>query len=173
MARRAVTGPDGNSGFTLQEYVWRSKPTNSPLTGRPVRCVVGQDEHGQFRAATRIGLAKGGMGGVQTRFAEEPFGTKERAIEAARELTRDFLRVEAECYANTVTNTLPGEQIVRVEMDDGWSMAINAPGAISPEEARVSALFAGFDRHERQAGGLGAREKTRAHLRNRNRGIDR
>ena len=169
MAGREVTRADGSIGFVLQTFVWRSKPTRSPATGRPVRCVVGQDEHGRFRAAMRIGVAKDGSGDVETTFAVESFATKEQAIEASREFTRDFLRAEAECYAGTVTNKRPGEQIVRVEMDDGWSLAINQAGVISPEEERVMAIFAGLDRPKRQA----AQEAARAPLRNRTRGIER
>jgi hypothetical protein len=162
MGDRHVIDRDGNIGFRLQRYVWRSKPTASPLTGRPVRCVVGQDENGQFRPATRIGLGKEPNPAIETKFAIEPFSSKAEATQASRELTRDFLAGEAEVYSQQVKDTKPGQQIVKVEMDDGWSMAINAAGRITPEERRVMQLLSG-DVTQKKHG-----EKTAVKRRDRN-----
>jgi hypothetical protein len=141
MAEINVLDGNGQFGFRLQKYVWRSKPTASPLTGRSVRCVVGQDEHGKFRAATRVGRDNE-RGDIQTTFATESFSNKEEAIAASRDITRDYLNGEAQGYANTVTRAMkPGEQIVKVEMDDGWSTQINAPGKLDPVESRVQKIF--------------------------------
>lgn len=146
MSEREVTTKNGKAGFRLQRYAWRSKPTMSPLTGRAVRCVVGVDEQGGFRAATRIGCGEGQT--FETKFAVESFGSKDQAIQASRGLTRDFLSHEAEVYANGVKDKRPGQEIVRVDMDDGWSTAINAAGSISPAKARVMKVFEGPGRKQ-------------------------
>jgi len=57
--------------------------------------------------------------------------TAERAMAVSREATRGLLSTGAELYANTITDKKPGEQIVKITMDDGWSVAINAPGRVS------------------------------------------
>jgi hypothetical protein len=68
--------------------------------------------------------------------------TSKHAIDEARHSTREALSDEAEMYAHKMrSHAQPGKEIVRVTMDDGWSVAINAPGRVTPAEHRVMALF--------------------------------
>jgi hypothetical protein len=114
--------------FELQNGVWRSTPAACSFPGREIRCVVGKDERGRFRAGTEIG--PGGNGGnVETLFAVYEFETKKEAIEFSRGMTRDFVSAEAERYLKTVTRPMkPGETIAHVQMDDGWCVTYRAPG---------------------------------------------
>lgn len=139
MDKREILDTSGrNTGERLAQYVWRSKPTQDPTIGRPVRCVVAMDEKGQYWAATRIGSGNGKK--AQTEFWEA-FSTKDRAVFISRDQTRSFLATHAELCSTTVTGKKPGEEIVKITMDDGWSVAINAPGRITPGERRVMALL--------------------------------
>jgi hypothetical protein len=141
MEKREITDWRGRgTGEIVARYAWRSKPTQSPAIDRPVRCIVAQDEKGQYWAGTRIGRGNGKN--AETEFWQ-PFETKERAVAVSREVTRSFLSMQAEVYADTVTGKKPGEQMVKVTMDDGWSVAIHAAGRITPGEAKLQALFGG------------------------------
>jgi hypothetical protein len=141
MAKREIIDSFNNfSGEKLARYVWRSKPTRSPLTGRQVRCVVAQDEKGRYWAGLRIGRGNGQKAEYEM---WETCRTKQEAISISRQQARIALSTAAELYANTIKDKKPGEQIVKVTMDDGWSVAINAPGRVSPAEARVMKLFEG------------------------------
>jgi hypothetical protein len=140
MAGRQVRDEEGGL-FHLQRYVWRSAPATCSLPGGAIRCVVGQDEHGWFRAGTRLGREENDEK-AQTMFAEDEFDTKEEAIEFSREMTRAYISAEAECYADSVRKPMsPGERIIKVEMDDGWSVEINAAGKISPLEEKLKEIF--------------------------------
>jgi len=60
MAKREIIDYVGRkTGTSMTGYAWRSKPTRSPLTGRAVRCVVVQDDKGQFWAGARMGRVAG------------------------------------------------------------------------------------------------------------------
>lgn len=124
-----------------------------------MRCVVAQDESGGYRAAIRIGRGDGAR--FEVEFAKEQFATKEVAIEASREITRGFLSADAEQYASRVTGKKPGEEIVRVRMDDGWSTSINE--AMKPDTRAAEKLLASATtpREDRGKGGAQTREKTR------------
>jgi hypothetical protein len=129
MAKREIMDYLGRStGENMARYVWRSKPTYDPTTERPVRCIVIQDEKGKYWAATRTG---GGNGQKASCEYWDSWETAERAMAVSREATRGLLSTGAELYANTITDKKPGEQIVKITMDDGWSVAINAPGRVS------------------------------------------
>ncbi len=137
MAKREIVDYLGNeTGEHVQRFVWRSKPTKSPLTGSPVRCVVAQDEKGQYWGAARIGGEK-----PKYEFWCQPFATKQQATAAARGQTRDFLAADCEQYSQTVSAKKPGEKIVEVRMDDGWRLSINAPGRLSPAQRKAIAIF--------------------------------
>jgi hypothetical protein len=139
MEKREIVDCLGRStGERIARYIWRSKPTRDPIIDRPVRCVVAQDEKGQYWAATRIGRGNGQKS--QTEFWES-FETKERAVAISRNQTRAFLSTQAESYSNTATDKKPGEKIVEITMDDGWSVAVNAPGKISPAEQRAMEML--------------------------------
>lgn len=126
--------------FHLEKYIWRSAPATCSLPGAAIRCVVGQDEQGWFRAGTRLGRDEEGAK-AQTMFAPLLFPDKQAAIEFSREMTREFIWAEAECYADNVKTPMkPGEQIIRVQMDDGWSVEINARGRLSPLETKLKEL---------------------------------
>ena len=137
-----------STGERIARYVWRSKPTEDPTIGQPVRCIVAQDEKGQYWAATRIGRGDGQK--ARYEFWLYPRETKQQAMELSREQTRGFLSMQAESYSNTVTDKKPGEKIVTITMDDGWSVTINAPGRITPAEqramARLDRIFKGEKR---------------------------
>jgi len=149
MAKREIVDCLGrDTGERLARYVWRSKPTLDPTVNRPVRCIVGQDEKGRYWAATRIGRANGQK--AQTEFWLQPSETKQQAMATSREQTRSFLSTQAELYSDTVTGKKPGEKIVEVTMDDGWSICINAPGKLSPAERRVMALLDGPGRGKQE-----------------------
>jgi len=149
MARREITDTLGrNTGERIARYVWRSKPTQNPVNGRAVRCIVAQDEKGQYWAGARIGRANGQK--AQTEFWLQPSETKQQAMATSRELARSFLSTQAELYSDTGTGKRPGEKIVEVTMDDGWSVGINAAGKISPTERRVMALLDGSGKGEQQ-----------------------
>jgi hypothetical protein len=140
MAGRQVRDEEGGL-FHLQRYVWRSAPATCSLPGGAIRCVVGQDEHGWFRAGTRLGREVNEEK-AQTMFAGEHFADKRAAIECSREMTRAYISAEAECYADSVKKPMsPGERIIKVQMDDGWSVEINAPGRLSPLEAKLKEIF--------------------------------
>jgi hypothetical protein len=161
MSDRQIFDNDGNIAFRLQRYVWRSKPTKSPLTGRHVRCIVAQDEKGQYWAGTRIGRGDG-------RKAEhelwEQCETKQQAMAISRQQVRGFLSTDAEFYSETVTGKKPDEKIVRVTMDDGWSVAINAPeppSSPSPAFVRVMKMFKALDNKKEPAKRLPSRAGRR------------
>ena len=127
------------TGATLQEYVWKSKPTRSPYTDRAVRCVVVEDEMGRYWGGARIGPGDGEKG--RNELWIHPFRTKEAAMKLAREFARSFLTAEAEQQANDMPNAAQGKELVRVTMDDGWSVAINAPAPKVADKARLEAFF--------------------------------
>jgi hypothetical protein len=136
MAGRQIRSEEGGV-FQLQRYVWRSAPATCSLPGGAIRCIVGQDEHGTFRPGIRLGRSPDG-GKAQTIFTDDQFLTKEEAVQASREMTRAYIWAEAECYADSVKKSMkPGERIIKVQMDDGWSVQINAPGKLSPLEEKL------------------------------------
>jgi hypothetical protein len=137
MAKRDIVDGLGRStGERIARYVWRSKPTLDPVTGRSIRCIVAQDEKGQYWSGTRIGR---GNGQKASHEYWDSWKTMDRAMSVSREATRSFLATTAELYSSTVTDKKPGEKIVT--MDDGWSVKINAPGKISPSERGVMKIF--------------------------------
>jgi len=139
MGGRQVREDEGGF-FHLQRYVWRSAPATASLPGAAIRCIVGQDEHGKFRPGIRIGQFENN-GKAQTIFTENQFLTKQEAVQFSREMTRAYIWGEAECYADSVKKSMkPGEQIIKVQMDDGWSVEINAPGELSPLEAKFKEI---------------------------------
>ena len=84
----------------------------------------------------------------------------------SRQQARSLLSMHAELYSNAITDKKPGEQIVKITMDDGWSVAINAPerpGPPSPAAERVMKLF----------DELGSNKKAPHQSRSRGRSIDR
>jgi hypothetical protein len=150
MAKREITDWHGDStGQRIARYVWRSKPTRSPITDRPIRCIVAQDEKGGYWAATRTGRG----GGQKAQYELwEPCDTKQQAMAISRQQARGLISVHAELYSNTVTDKKPGEKIVEITMDDGWSVAINAPerpGPTCPAFARVMKLFNQFESNKK------------------------
>jgi hypothetical protein len=152
----------GGAAFQLERYVWRSPPTKSPMTGHPVRCVVAQDDEGRFRAGTRIN--GGGPAVVETDYFQVPFATKEEAIQAAREITRDFLSAEAELYSARATNTKPGEELVRVVMDDGWSVSINAAEKPSATPGKTAQdLLGAFENPAKERAPHAVNDKTKSY----------
>ena len=148
-----------STGERVARYVWRSKPTRSPYTGRAVRALVVQDQKGQYWDATRIGRGDGQK--ARHEFWLEPSKTKEQAMAMSRQQTREYLGAEAELYSNTVTGKKPGEQIVKITMDDGWSVAINAPGKISPAEQRAIAMFERLGKGKQEAPKAPAKRSSR------------
>jgi hypothetical protein len=147
MAKRQIVDCLGkDSGASIARYVWRSKPTQSPHTGRAVRGVVAQDEKGQYWSGTRVGPGKGAK--AEYEFWLHPSKTINEAVAEAREHTRGFVGMEAELYAKTITDKKPGEEIVKVTMDDGWSVAINAPDQserITPGFTRLMNMLIGYE----------------------------
>ncbi len=155
MAGRQIRSEEGGL-FHLQRYVWRSAPATWSSPGAAIRCVVGQDEHGKFRPGIRVGRSPNGWN-LQTIFANEQFLTKEEAVQASREMTRAYISAEAECYADSVKRSMkPGERIIKIQMDDGWSVQINAPGKLSPLEAKLMEMA------ERGMAGAETRSSPRA-----------
>jgi hypothetical protein len=143
MSKREITDWQGRSfGERVARYVWRSKPTRSPVTDRPVRCIVAQDEKGQYWAATRTGQGDGQKPQYEL---WEPCATKQEAMAISRQQARVMLGTEAELYSNTVTDKGPGEQIVKITMDDGWSVTINAPGKPAPPSPAFKRVMKLFD----------------------------
>ena len=129
------------SGERIARYVWRSKPTRSPLSDRQVRCIVAEDEKGRYWAGLRIGRGHGQKAEYEL---WETCKTKQEAMSISRQQGRMLLSTHAELYSNTVTGKGPGEKNVEVTMDDGWKVAINAPGAPraeSPESKRLMGLL--------------------------------
>ena len=167
MAKREIINCSGrDTGERIAQFVWRSKPTSSPHTGRAVRCIVAQDEKGQYWPGTRIGPAKGGK--AEYEFWTESSTKPNEAIAVAREHTREFVGMEAELYSENIKGKKPGEQIVKVSMDDGWSVAINAP-------EKPPLPTPGFSRLMKMLDGYGSNKKSpqKCRLRPRGRGIDR
>jgi hypothetical protein len=177
MATREIIDFLGRStGERIARYVWRSKPTRSPVSGRQVRCLVAQDEKGRYWDATRIGRGDGQK--ARHEFWLEPSATKERAMAMSRQQTREYLSAEAELYSNTITDKKRGEQIVKITMDDGWSVTINAPekpAPPSPAFARVMKLFEEFgsDKKPPQKSRSRGRSKEAPPPPKRGRGIER
>jgi hypothetical protein len=86
MAKREIIDSFNKlSGEKIARYVWRSKPTRSPLSGRPVRCIVAQDEKGRYWAGLRIGRGDGQK--VQYEMWEA-CKTKQEAISISRQQAR-------------------------------------------------------------------------------------
>jgi hypothetical protein len=57
-------------------------------------------------------------------------------------MTRAWISAAVESYADSGKEPMkPGEQIIKVQMDDGWSVEINAPGKLSPLEAKLKEAF--------------------------------
>jgi hypothetical protein len=167
MARdsRTVTDPDGSFNFKIRDYSWRGKPVKSPLTGRPVRCLVATDEQGKYRAGIRIG-ADGKGNPIESAFTEEAYATKEKAIEESRNLVRDELTADAQVFSDKAKGAKqPGERIVKVEMDDGWKVEIIAPEHCD-ERTRTEALL-------KRATTPSLETQNPEHPRSRIRGIDR
>jgi hypothetical protein len=144
--REIIDSLKGISGARVVRYIWRSKPTRSPLSGRPVRCIVAQDEEGRYWAGLRIGRGDGKKAQYEM---WETCKTKQEAMSISRQQARLLLGTHAEFHSDSVKEKKPGEQIVKVTMDDGWSVAINAPGRVSPAEARVMKLFDKLDSNEK------------------------
>jgi hypothetical protein len=140
MAGRQIRDEEGGL-FQLQRYVWRSAPATCSLGGGAIRCIVAQDEHGKFRPGIRVAEFEN-AGRAQTIFTGDQFVTKQEAVQSSREMTRAWISAEAESYAASVKEPMkPGEQIIKVQMDDGWSVEINAPGKLSPLEAKLKEAF--------------------------------
>lgn len=98
--------------FHLQRYVWHSANATASLPGAAIPCIVGQDEHGRFRPGIRIGQFENNRT-AQTVFTDDQFLTKQEAMQFSREMTRAYIRAEAECYADSVKEPMkPGEQII-------------------------------------------------------------
>jgi hypothetical protein len=160
MAKRDILDWNGiSTGDRIARYVWRSKPTHDPVTGRAVRCIVAQDEKGKYWAATRTGYGNG-----QKAICEywDSWDTAQKAQAVSREATRGLISTRAELYANTVTGKRPGEQIIKVTMDDGWSVAINAPGKTSPAEQRTLAMIDRIGKGKQTRPEAPARRRDRA-----------
>jgi hypothetical protein len=160
MAKREIVDSFNKiSGAGIARYVWRSKPTRSPLSGRSVRCIVAQDEEGRYWAGLRIGRG----GGQKSQFELwETCETKQEAISISRQQGRMLLSTHAEFCASTAEDKKRGEQIVKVTMDDGWSVEINAPGRLSPAEARVRKVFEGLGKRKESPPKSPARGRTRS-----------
>ena len=122
----------------MVRITWRSKPATSPLTGKAVRCVVVEDGNGRYWSGHRLGSKDNGS---QYEFWSEPLQDKRQAISDARHSTRSFLAIHAEVYSQQFKDAQAGKEIVRVTMDDGWSVAIHAPGRLTPGERKLIALF--------------------------------
>jgi len=133
MAKREIIDYVGRkTGTSMTGYAWRSKPTRSPLTGRAVRCVVVQDDKGQFWAGARMG--PGGGERCHNELWSEPFSAKDGAVKESRSMTRDFLSAHTEMAAMTENQTRrfkPGEVMASASMDDGWRIEIRAPERMS------------------------------------------
>jgi len=158
MAGRQIRSEEGGV-FQLQRYVWRSAPATASLPGSAIRCIVVQDEHGKFRPGIRIGRSPNGWK-AETIFTDDQFVTKQEAVQFSREMTRSYISAEAECYADSVKEPMtPGEQIIKVQMDDGWSVEINASGKLSPLEEKLKEIA---DRNM-AAGEARSSSKTRSH----------
>jgi len=124
MAKREITDWRGKiTGERIARYVWRSKPTRSPLTDRPIRCIVAQDEKGQYWAATRTGRGDGQNAEYEM---WESCASKQEAMVISRQIALGVLACQAEMYSDGVNDK---------------RVAINAPGRHSPAEARVMKLF--------------------------------
>ena len=152
MARREIIDYLGNrTGDYLQRFVWRSQPTKGPLTGRPVRCIVMQDGEGKYWAGARIGPKEGQK--CQYEISPQPLQFRENAFAESREMTREFLSHEAEVYAASAPSKGSGETIVRVEMDDGWSVSIREaekpnverPQTVSGPSSTTEQVFKALD----------------------------
>jgi hypothetical protein len=160
MAKREILDTLGRStGERLVRYVWRSKPTLDPTTSRHIRCLVAQDEKGQHWAATRIGRGDGNAPKV---YFWEAFQTKDRAMAISREQTRSIVATRAELYADTVNDKKPGEKIVEVTMDDGWSVRINAPEKPAPPSRALTALLDRLGQGKKIESESPAKRKTRS-----------
>jgi hypothetical protein len=121
--RRILDYLGRDTGARMAHITWRSKPTLSPLTKQPVRCIVVEDGKGQFWTGHRAG-SKDGVGSYE--FYSEPLKDRGEAIVEARNSTRSYLACQAEFYSERTEGKRPGREIVRVTMDDGWSVAIRA-----------------------------------------------
>lgn len=143
MAKREIIDCIGrNTGASVARYIWRSKPTQDPSTGLAVRCLVAQDDKGRFWAGTRIG--RGSTNPARHEYWLGPCATKQEAMQFSREQTREFLFACASIASDAITPKKPGEKLVEVKMDDGWSVAINAPGKLAPAERRAMATLDGL-----------------------------
>jgi hypothetical protein len=160
-SREIIDYIGGPTGATVKSYEWKSQPTRGPFTGRPIRAIVVKDKFGRLWGGIRFGASATEK--ARTEFWGKHFNFRNDAIEEARHSTREALSAEAEMYSQKMRpNAQPGKEIVRVTMDDGWSVAINAPGRISPGERRVMALFEDM--------GKGTQERPKAQ--NKGRGRD-
>jgi hypothetical protein len=152
-SREIVSYIGGPTGATINSYEWRSQPTRGPFTGKPIRAIVVRDEYGRCWGGIRFGASA--TENARTEFWGKHFNFKSDAIDEARHSAREALCAEAQIYTQKMLpRAQPGEEIVRVTMDDGWSYSINAPGSLSPAKRRVMALFQGI--------GKGKETKTEA-----------
>ena len=101
----------GYESWTLRGYAWRGKYFDSPLTGKPMRSVVGMDEQGRYRPGTRI---HGADNAIVTTFDVKRYSGKADAISKSREMLRDTLIDHARWVAEAAQK--PGE-IVEVRVD--------------------------------------------------------
>jgi hypothetical protein len=147
MAKREIVDCfERSTGASIARYVWRSKPIQSPHTGRAVRGIVAQDENGRYWSGTRVGPGKSAK--AEYEFWLHPSRKINEAVAVARDHTRGVVEMEAELYARTITDKKPGEEIVKVTMDDGWSVAINAPDRserITPGFTRLMNMLNGYE----------------------------
>jgi hypothetical protein len=141
MARREIVDYVGcPTGVTVKSYEWKSQPALGPFTGKAIRAIAVKDEFGRFWGGIRFGASATEK--ARNEFGSKPFEFRNDAVNEARHSARAALSAEAEIYSQKIRpNAQPGKEIVRVTMDDGWSVAINAAGRISPAERRVMTLF--------------------------------
>jgi hypothetical protein len=85
--------------------------------------MVVEDGKGRFWTGHRVG-SKDGVGNYE--FYSEPLKDRGEAMIEARNSTRSYLACQAEFYSERTEGKRPGQEIVRVTMDDGWSVAIRA-----------------------------------------------
>jgi len=101
----------GYESWTLRGYAWRGQCLKSPLTGKPMRAVVGMDEQGRYRPGTRMYQADGE---ISTVFDVQPHSGKKEAISKSTEMLRERL-IDHARFAAEVAQKL-GE-IVAVRVD--------------------------------------------------------
>jgi hypothetical protein len=121
--------------FKVEKVIWKNQPSKSPLSGRKVGCVVGLDNHGEYRAGMEVRRERGPGERSYTKWEDVACSDFKTAESVSREAVRDRLSHETEIAAERRTEKFkPGALMAKASMDDGWAVEVRAPGRLSAAE---------------------------------------